>query len=56
MFIGREMKHPLGLKRELNELELQRDPKGMGEFWEAALANLKRARARVAARYDVVRR
>jgi hypothetical protein len=56
LFLGREMNHPLGLKWVLHELVIQRDAKGMGEFWEAALANLKRARARVAARYDVGRR
>jgi hypothetical protein len=50
------MNHPLGLKWEFHELELQRDPKGMSEFWEAALSNLKRARARVGARYHVERR
>jgi hypothetical protein len=56
LFLGREMNHPLGLKWEFRELELQREPKELNEFWEAALANLKKACARVAARYDVGRR
>jgi hypothetical protein len=52
LFWGREINHPLGLKWEFRELELQRDPKSMSEYWEAALANLGKARARVAARYN----
>jgi hypothetical protein len=56
LFLGREMNHPLWLKWELHELKLQRDPKGMSDFWEAALANLKKAHARVRARYDAGRR
>ena len=54
LFLGRELNHPLGLKWEFHELELQRDPKR--EYWEAALANLRKARARVAARYNAGRR
>jgi hypothetical protein len=50
------MNHPLCLKWEFHKLELQLDPKGMSKFWEAALTNLKKARARVAARYNVGRR
>jgi hypothetical protein len=50
------MNHPLVLKWKFHELELQRDPQGMNEFWEAALTNLRNARAKVAARYDVGRR
>jgi hypothetical protein len=50
------MNHPLDLKWEIHKLEFQRDPKGMSEFLEAALAKLKKARARVAARYDVGRK
>jgi hypothetical protein len=56
LFLGWEMNHPLGLKWQLHELQLQRHPKGMSEFWEAAFANLKTAYASVAARYDVGRR
>ncbi|XP_023709138.1 uncharacterized protein K02A2.6-like [Cryptotermes secundus] len=56
LFLGREMNHPLGLKWEFRELELQRDPKNMGEYWEAALANLRKARARVVARYNAGKR
>jgi hypothetical protein len=55
LFLGRELNHPLGLKWELHEVELQRDSKGIEEYLEVALSNLKRARARVAARYDAGR-
>jgi hypothetical protein len=50
------MNPPLCLKWEFHELELQLDPKGMSKFWEAALTNLKKARARVADKYNVGRR
>jgi hypothetical protein len=40
----------------LHELELGQDQKGINEFWEAALANLRKARATVAERYDAGRR
>jgi hypothetical protein len=53
LFLGRAMNHPRDLKWEFQELEVQQDRKGMCEFWEADLANLKKARARIAARYDV---
>lgn len=56
LFLGREMNHPLGLKLQLHELELQKDSKGLIVFWEAALCNLRRARARVAERYNAERR
>jgi hypothetical protein len=49
LFLGREMNHPLGLKWELHKLELKRD------FWETALANFTKARARVRARYNAGR-
>jgi hypothetical protein len=55
LFLGRELNHPLGLKWELHEVELQRDSKAINEYWEVALSNLRRARARVAARYDAGR-
>jgi hypothetical protein len=55
LFLGRELNHPLGLKWELHEVELQRDSKGINEYWEVALSNLKRARTRVAARYNAGR-
>jgi hypothetical protein len=56
LFLGRELNHPLALKWKLHELELDRDSKGIEEFWEAALVNLKKARASVAERYDAGRR
>jgi hypothetical protein len=56
LFLGRELDHPLGLKWRLCELELGADSKGPNEYWETALASLRRARARVAARYNVERR
>jgi hypothetical protein len=56
LFLGRELNHPLGLKWQFHVLELSKDPKGMNEFWEAALANLRKARTRVAERYDAGRR
>jgi hypothetical protein len=42
LYLGREINHPLGVRWELHELELQWDRKGMREFWEATLCNLKR--------------
>ena len=56
LFLGRELNHPLGLKWKLSELELDKDARSMEEFWETALNNLRKARARVAARYDAGRR
>jgi hypothetical protein len=56
LFLGRELNHPLGLKWHLYELELQKDSKGVNDFWVTALANLRKARARVADRYNASRR
>jgi hypothetical protein len=56
LFLDMELNHPLGRKWRFYELELGKDPKGMNEFWEAALANLRKARARVAECYDAGRR
>jgi transposase InsO family protein len=56
LFLGRELNHPLGLKWNLGELELNNDPKEMEEFWESALSNLRKARDRVARRYNAGRR
>jgi transposase InsO family protein len=56
LFLSRELNHPLGLKWKLHELELGKDQKGMNEFWKAALANLRKAHARVAERYNAGRR
>jgi hypothetical protein len=55
LFLGREINHPLALKWELSELDLQQPPQGTKVFWEQALANLKRARDRVARRYNELR-
>jgi hypothetical protein len=56
LFLGRELNHPLGLKWKFSELELDNDSRTVEEFWEAALANLRKARTRVAERYNVGRR
>jgi hypothetical protein len=56
LFLGRQLNHPLGLKWKLHELELGKDQRGIHEFWEAALANLRKARARVAESYVAGRR
>jgi hypothetical protein len=50
------MNHPLGLKWKLHELELGKDNQEMKDFWEAALANLCRAQAKVEQHYNVGRR
>jgi hypothetical protein len=50
------MNHPLALRWELSELDLQLPPHGTQEFWERALANLERARDRVARSNNVNRR
>jgi hypothetical protein len=56
LFLGRELNHPLGLRWELSELDLQQPPQGTKAFWERALANLNKARDRVARRYNLQRR
>jgi hypothetical protein len=55
LFLGREMNHPLGLKWELSELDLQLSPSDTKVFWKRALVHLKRARDRVARRYNALR-
>jgi hypothetical protein len=42
LFLGRDLNRPLGLKWELNELEMAQDTKVMEEFWEMALGKLRR--------------
>jgi hypothetical protein len=49
------MNHPLGLKWELYELDLQLSPSDTKVYLEKALVNLKRARDRVARRYNDLR-
>jgi hypothetical protein len=56
LILGQETNHPLGLRWELSELDLQQPPQGTHKFWERALPNLRRARDRVARRYNVQRR
>jgi hypothetical protein len=56
LFLGRELNHPLGLRWQFHELDLSADPKGVKEYWETALDSLRKARGRVAARYNVGRR
>jgi hypothetical protein len=56
IFLGRDLNHPLALKWKLFELELNKEANAIEEFWETALSNLKRARARVAHRYNAGRR
>jgi hypothetical protein len=48
------MNHPLGLKWELADFDLQRSPQDIKLFWETALGNLKKARDRVAKGYDAL--
>jgi hypothetical protein len=50
------MNHPLGLKWKLHELEQGKDNRELKDFREAALANLRRAQAKVALRYNVGKR
>jgi hypothetical protein len=54
--LGRDLNHPLGLKWKLGELEFNNDVKGIEEFWETALSNLRKAHDRVARRYNAGRR
>ncbi|PNF31069.1 hypothetical protein B7P43_G17391, partial [Cryptotermes secundus] len=56
LFLGRDLNHPLGLKWELAELDLNKEVKDVREFWQEALDNLKKAQARVKERYNVGRR
>jgi hypothetical protein len=55
LFLGRELNHPLGLKWEFSELNLQQSPPKTEVFWERALTNLKRIRDRVARLYNALR-
>jgi hypothetical protein len=55
LFLGCELNHPLGLKWELAELDLQLSPPDTTVFWERTLANLTRARDRIARRYNALR-
>jgi hypothetical protein len=43
------------LKWEFSELDLQQSPSDTKVFWERAFTNLKRARDRVARRYNALR-
>jgi hypothetical protein len=54
LFLGRDLNHPLALKWQLFDLELQNNATKIEEFWDAALSNLKKARARVADRYNAI--
>jgi transposase InsO family protein len=56
LFLGRDLNHPLGLKWKLADLDLDKGVKDARTFWQDALANLRKARARVAERYNVGRR
>jgi hypothetical protein len=56
LFLGRDLNHPLGLRWNLSELELGSDTKSVHDFWELALDRLRKARAKVAARYNKDRR
>jgi hypothetical protein len=56
LFLGRELNHPLGLKWELFDLDMQKDSVDMKDFWADALSNLRKARERVANRYNQSRR
>jgi hypothetical protein len=54
LFLGKELNHPLGLQWLLYELEVQKDSKGLNEFWEAALTNMRKAHTRLANRNNAV--
>ena len=56
LFLGRELNHPLSLKWKFTELDMEGEVKDIREFWEVALNNLRKARARVAERYNLARR
>jgi hypothetical protein len=56
LFLGRELNYPLGLKWNLSELERDLDLGSTKDFWERALTHLKKARAKVAERYNAGRR
>jgi hypothetical protein len=48
-------KHVLELKWELRELDQEKNSKDMEKFWEEALGHLKKARDKVARRYNAGR-
>jgi hypothetical protein len=56
LFLGHELNHPLGLKWELFDLDTQKDSAELKDFWAVALQNLKKARDKVAYRYNQSRR
>jgi hypothetical protein len=56
LFLGRELSHPLELKWELFNLDLQQGTEDVQKYWEEALGNLKRARDKVAQRYNSSRK
>jgi hypothetical protein len=56
LFLGMELNHPLGIKWKLFELELDKNAKSMEEFWETALSNMRKARAKIADQYNAGRR
>jgi transposase InsO family protein len=56
LFLGRDVHHPLELKWELRELDTNQDTKDIEEFWGTALKNLRKARDRVAQRYNAGRK
>ncbi|XP_023714670.1 uncharacterized protein LOC111868341 [Cryptotermes secundus] len=55
LLLGRELNHPLGMRWELSEVDLQQSPHDTKDFWGQALANLKRAQDRVARCYNALR-
>jgi hypothetical protein len=56
LFLGREINHSLGLKWKFADLALEGDPPGDADFWVEALNRLKKARDRVGARYNALRK
>jgi hypothetical protein len=56
LFLGREMKLPLLNRWELASLEGDSSDQTRQKFWTQAYNNLKRARSRVAAKYDASHR
>jgi hypothetical protein len=56
LFLGRELNHPLALRWKFLQLDLEKNQRDMEQYWDTALNNLRKARARVASRYNAGRR
>jgi hypothetical protein len=56
LFLGRELATPLESVWDLTEAKFPKDSKRETEFWTEAIRNLRKARNRVARRYNAGRR